>query len=205
MTGLVLCAALITPPELAPPPRPARDIGLANQDALRKLDRMLREKLVQEGAKEPEKKSETPAQALRWVLRFQTRDGKDYVEQLKLLNATLLVPDPSDKKKAILVPDLSKPEDRREATDEDYKRLSDRVKFSDSRIDAVKGVAGALGLDFTPKEFQAFLSKDVEDELARKEREYRTRRVDDIEQTIFRIVVRNGKVVITVVEQRVKP
>src|SRR5438067_2991103 len=105
------------------------------------------------------------AKSLRWVLRFKVESGKNYVEQLKLLNAAILIPLPGSEK-ALLIPDLTKPETRREATEKDYKELDLKIRFSDTRREAVVGVAGALGLDFTPKTFFAFFPRKVEDELA---------------------------------------
>jgi hypothetical protein len=142
--------------------------------------------------------------SLRWILRFQVQSGKDYVEQLKLLGATVLVPHPTDDKKALLFPDLAKPDTQRDPSGDDLKGLAEKIKFSDARKEVVESVAQALGLDFKPKAFWAFFPRAVEDELAKKELAYRNRKADEIDQTVFRVVVRDGKAEITVVEQRVK-
>ena len=68
----------------------------------------------------------------------------------------------------------------------------------------MQGVAGAVGLDFTPRTFWAFFPKSLEDELARKETGYRNKRADDIEETIFRVTVRGGRFELVVDEQKMK-
>ena len=141
---------------------------------------------------------------MRWVLRFKVNSGRDYLEQLNAMGAKILVPVPPDGSKCMLIEDIKNPSVQRVATDSDLRGLGNQIKFSDSRRDAVQGVAGALGLDFTPKTFWAFFPKGLEDELARKETNYRNRRSEDIEETIFRVVVRGGEYEVVVDEQKVK-
>jgi hypothetical protein len=86
--------------------------------------------------------------SLRWVLRFKIESGKDYVAQLRALGAILSVNVP-ERMELIMVPDLSTPTKHRVATEEDLIMLAKKIRFSDARIDAVKGVATELGLDFT--------------------------------------------------------
>ena len=82
--------------------------------------------------------------------------------------------------------------------------LANKIRFSDARRDAVQGVAGAVGLDFTPRTFWAFFPKELEDKLARLETGYRNKRSDDIEETIFRVTMRGGSYDVIVDEQRMK-
>ena len=140
---------------------------------------------------------------MRWVLRFRVEDGEDYVKQLRLLEAVVGVPT-ADRKKLVIVPDLAAPTMHKIATDEEINKLAARVRFSDARKEAVKGVAGELGLDFTPTEFWAFFPHSVEEELARKELAYRNRHSDEIEQTIFRVTIREGRPEISVDDQVLK-
>jgi hypothetical protein len=65
-------------------------------------------------------------------------------------------------------------------------------------------VANTLDLDFQPTTFWAFFPKELEEELARLERNYRNRRSEDIEETIFRVTVRGGRPEVVVAEQRLK-
>ncbi len=68
----------------------------------------------------------------------------------------------------------------------------------------VKSVARVLGLDFAPTSFWAFFPKKIEDELAKKETGYRNRPSEDIEETIFRVGLRDGVYEFVVDEQKVK-
>jgi hypothetical protein len=195
-------------------------ISPSNADAYAKLDKSIRDKLL--GAKQGagpgpgngiddkpgtgpggEGADSTLARNMRWVLRFKVESGRDYIEQLRLMGAEVLVPVP-DSKKSILIADLSKPREQKEASDDDLKRLAKKVKFSDGRKEAVKAVAATLGIDFSPKSFWAFFPKDVEDELWKKESGYRNRRAEDIEETIFIVRIRDGKYEFLVDEQKIK-
>lgn len=153
---------------------------------------------------DPKDPNSTHNRSLRWVLRFRVTDGRDYVAQLRLVGAEILVPLPPDNKEAHVFPDLNDLKKGRTATADDLKRLAGKVKFSDTRREQVAEVVAALGLDAKPKEFWAFFPKELEDELARKEKAYRNRKPEDIEETIFRVTVRAGKLEIVVDDQRVK-
>jgi hypothetical protein len=145
----------------------------------------------------------TSARNMRWVLRFKVKDGQDYLDQLKAMGAEILVPIP-DSEKCILIADISKPKEQKTASDDDLKRLAKKIKFSDSRPEAVKSVCKTLGLDFSPKAFWAFFPSDIEEEVSKKELNYRNRRSEDIQETIFRVVVKEGKYEIVVEEQKIK-
>lgn len=145
----------------------------------------------------------TRARGLRWVLRFQVANGRDYLAQLQAMGAQILVPIPGGKD-SILIADVNNPSAQRKATNADLRDLANKIQFSDTRRDAVQGVAGALGLDFTPKTFFAFFPKGMEDELARKETAYRNRRAEDIEETVFRVTIRGGSYTLVVDEQVAK-
>ncbi len=73
--------------------------------------------------------------------------------------------------------------------------------FTDNdKISAAK-VARALGLNFDPPYFIAFFPKDMENELAAKESNYRNRKEEDIYSTTFRVLERNGQYEIKVTDQ----
>lgn len=148
-------------------------------------------------------KDSTLGRNMRWVLRFKVSDGRDYLEQLKAIGAEVLVPYPNSDK-CELFPDLSNLREHRIATDDDMRRLANKIKFSDSRREAVRAVARTLELDFTPQSFWAFFPKKVEEELASKETNYRNRRSEDIEETIFKVAVRGGGYEFVVDEQKIK-
>lgn len=144
----------------------------------------------------------TRARGLRWVLRFRITSGTDYVDQLRAMGAEILVPLPPDNKKCIIVRDLGSPSPK-VATEADLNRLAGKIQFSDSRAQPVREVLAALGVEAPspPKAFWAFFPKDVEEQLANKEKGYRNRRPEDIEETVFRVTVRGGTFDLVVDEQ----
>ncbi|HEY1187185.1 MAG TPA: hypothetical protein VGE74_05975 [Gemmata sp.] len=198
-------------------------ISAANAAAYQQLDESLRKKLLGIGSQKGSGPGagngdtgqqgngpggtgadSTRARGLRWVLRFKVANGRDYLDQLRSMGAEILVPIPPDEKECLVFPDLKQLDTKRNATDADFRRLAGKIKFSDTRRDAVHGVAGALGLDITPKTFWAFFPKELEDHLARLETGYRNRRAEDIEETIFRVTVRGGSYEFVVDEQVAK-
>jgi hypothetical protein len=140
---------------------------------------------------------------MRWVLRFKVESGRNYLEQLKAMEAELLVPYPNSEK-CVLIQNLDNLSDQRTATDEDMRRLSNKVKFSDGRREAVRAIAQTLKLDFTPGSFWAFFPRKIEEKLAQKETNYRNRRAEDIEETIFSVRVTGGEAEFVVEEQKIK-
>jgi hypothetical protein len=147
----------------------------------------------------------TLARSMRWVMKFSVRDGRDYVGQLGLMKATLLVPIPPVNKQMMIFEDLRNPQPGRIASDSDIDRLSRQMRFSDVSDDAVKEVARALGITgFTPQAFFAFFPKDLEDDLAKKERDFRRKRTEDIEETKFKVTVTGNTFRVEVVEQKMK-
>jgi len=58
-----------------------------------------------------------------------------------------------------------------------------------------------MGLNFSPPKFLAFFPKDIEEELATREREYRGRRENEIFSTTFKVLVRDGRPAIVVTDQ----
>jgi len=146
----------------------------------------------------------TQRRSLRWILRFRTTDGRDYLNQLSGIGATILVPLPPDNKKAYIFRDLAAPKLGEFVSEEEWKRLDSQIRFCDFKRDSVSGVASALNLDFTPHSFWAFFPKGIEEELSRKEVAYANRRAEDIEETVFEVVVRGGRPTINVAVQKLK-
>lgn len=142
-------------------------------------------------------------QSLRWTLRFRTTSARNYIYQLSCLNAQLLVPLPPDNKQCMLYEDLNgDPPRGRIATPEDISRLSGQVRFSDRDRDSVRQMAGALGLDASPKIFYAFLPLSIRDDIAAKERAYAGMDPKEIGETIVQMSIGGGKWDARVVEQR---
>jgi hypothetical protein len=146
----------------------------------------------------------TRARNLRWTIRFRTSSGRDYLDQLQLMGARLIVPVPGKDKEYVYVPDLRNPSGKRPPTKQEEGELAGMIKFGDNRAGSVRQVAQELGLDFTPQVFWAFFPKHVEDELDRKEKGYRNRRPEQIEETVFRVIMRGGNYEIVVEDQTVK-
>lgn len=135
----------------------------------------------------------TRAKSLRWVLRFRTASGEDYLAQLAAMRAVILVPLPPENKKCLYFTDLRNPRGTgRIATEADERSLSGQIKFGDTRPDSVRGVCDALGVRENAKSFWAFFPKEVESELSKKEIGYRNRRPENIEETVFRVIVKGG-------------
>lgn len=199
-------------------------ISPANAPQYQELDEVLRKKLLQNpGAKkgagtEPgrgdtgekgsgpggDKNDDSRARSLRWVLRFSTESGRDYVDQLAALKAQILIPIPPENKETLIVPDLKERKKHRPGTDADLKQLAGKVKFSDARKDSVESVCAELGIEVKPRTFWAFFPKEVEDELLKKEKAYRNRLPENIEETVFRVRWKDGKIDLIVEDQRVK-
>ena len=135
---------------------------------------------------------------VRWDLNFKTENGADYLNQLRAMKATLLLPQPANWKtyKAYRTTDSSFA-----GEDFDIAKLPG-LYFIDDEPGSAARLARAMGLDFSPPKFLAFFPKDIEEELARKEREYRGRKESEIFSTSFRILVRDGKPTITVIDQK---
>lgn len=203
---------------------PSADVAIADQNAaaINLLDKELRDKLLGVGQKKgfgkgPGQGSDpsgdgsggtgadnTRARSLRWVLRFRTTGGRDYLNQLMAMRAVVMVPIKDSNKQMYIFRDLANPRPGTVATDSDIAQLSRQIQFNDFRRDNVQGVAEALGLDYTPPVFWAFFPAELEADLSRKEKAFRNRQPENIEETIFQVVVRGGQYEIQVIEQRAK-
>ena len=148
----------------------------------------------------------TRARSLRWVLRFKTTSGRDYLNQLKALNAVVVVPIGSDKSSAYVFKphELDNPKPGNLVTEAEWKALAQQIQFCDFKRDSATAVGEALGLNFTPAAFWAFFPQELEKELAKKEVAYRNRRPEDVAETVFQVTVREGKYELFVIEQKVK-
>jgi hypothetical protein len=146
----------------------------------------------------------TRARNLRWTIRFRTTSGRDYLDQLQLMGAKILVPVPGKDQEYVYVPDLRNPSSKRAPTKNELGELAGMIKFGDNRPASVRQVAQELGVDFSPQVFWAFFPKHVEEELDRKEKGYRNRRPEQIEETLFRVIMRGGNFEIVVDDQTVK-
>jgi hypothetical protein len=151
--------------------------------------------------KEP---NSTESRTLRWVFRFKQDNTTEYLNQLAALGAVILVENPEKKDQILYIANLTQLDQQRQATKDDLAAFQDRVKFTDTRKESVAGVAKELKLKFTPTSFWAYFATAIENEMAQKEKNYRNRRVDDIEETIFRVITVRGKCEIVVIDQTIR-
>lgn len=135
--------------------------------------------------------------AVRWELNFKTNDGRDYLNQLAAMKATLVIPQPSDwKTNKVYRNILSNP------TGESFDMSQmPGLYFVDDSADSAGRIGEVLKLGFSPPFFIAFFPKEIEEKLAKEEREYRGRKESEIFSTKFKILIRNGEPAITVVDQ----
>jgi hypothetical protein len=182
-------------------PLPERRDEAAQGDAASKLNQLGREarKSLREGTPNGSDAHGTPSgppgplskgtnriqvervkRQLRWTMTFNTRDGSDYLHQLKALGAILAYEGLDGK--YMIIRDLGKRPAKAEAA-----ALPDRIYWIDDRPESVKSLAVALGIP-TPKKFVAFFPENLEKELLRKELAYAGRSEQDIHETRFNIV-----------------
>jgi hypothetical protein len=142
--------------------------------------------------------SSSSNRAVRWELNFKTENGNDYVSQLAAMKATLVIPQPANWKTNKAYSNLTA---RPPAGEEFNIDKLPGLYFVDDDAGSAGRLTRALGLDFSPPHFIAFFPKDIEEELAAKERAYRGRKESEIFSTAFRILIRDGKPTITVIDQ----
>jgi hypothetical protein len=146
----------------------------------------------------------TRARTLRWIIAFKTLGGRDYLDQLQGFGAKVIVP-MADGKTMMLFRSLAgSPPQGKIMTESDWNELSGLVQFNDYTALSRSQVGEALGMGNLPKGFWAFFPKEVEKELARKEVAHQQRRSEDIEETKFEVVNRNGKYEMVVTRQTLK-
>jgi hypothetical protein len=141
--------------------------------------------------------SSSANRAVRWELNFKTADGRDYLAQLAAMKATLVIPQPANWKTNKVYRNLGG-----QPTGEpfDMDKLPG-LYFVDDDAGSATRLVRSMGLDFAPPHFIAFFPKDIEEELATKEREFRGRKESEIFSTTFKILVRDGRPTIVVVDQ----
>jgi hypothetical protein len=122
---------------------------------------------------------------LRWTLLFNTRDGRDYLNQLKAFGAILAVPDDKAPDGYLVIRDLNNPTPKAE----DIAEIK-RIFWIDDKPASVRSLAAALKLP-TPAHFVVFFPVAFEEELLKMELAYRGRKESEITETRFE--VRRGR------------
>jgi hypothetical protein len=124
-----------------------------------------------------------PERQKRWTMIFNIRDPQDYARQLSALGAYLAVPT-SREDEYLVIEDLS-----RRPVIARLRSVSDinRMFWIDEKPDAVGPLLRELGYEKIPSYFVAFFPVELEQELLRKELEYKNLPESRIEGTKFRI------------------
>jgi hypothetical protein len=142
--------------------------------------------------------SSSANRAVRWELNFKTTDGRDYLAQLAAMKGTLVFPQPPNWKSNKVYRNIGASQPTGEPFDMD--KLPG-LYFVDDDAGSASRLARSMGLEFSPPHFIAFFPKDIEEELATREREFRGRKESEIFSTTFKILVRDGRPTIVVVDQ----
>ncbi len=101
--------------------------------------------------------SQREKRMLRWTMIFNTRSGRDYLDQLRGLGAILAVPTTPDNKSYKVIRNLAAPR----LLDEDISKI-ERIFWIDDRPESVMSVMGALRLNIMPSHFVAFMPPELE-------------------------------------------
>jgi hypothetical protein len=134
----------------------------------------------------------------RWDLHFNTLDARDYLRQLQGLGAVLAIPTGPDGSGYKVLRELSRRPVR--LLDEDVTQIPG-ILWKDYEPRAVEGLVRELGLTSHPDHFGAFLPVELEEKLARLEREYAGRTPGQIARTYFRVELARGRYDVRVVNQ----
>jgi hypothetical protein len=134
---------------------------------------------------------------LRWTLVLNTRDCEDYTRQLDALGAILAVPDKGGRYR--IIRDLKQRPAKGDV--EDLAKIG-RIFWVDDEPESVRRLAKALQLDPVPPQVITLFPEKLEQELLKRELDYSGLKEDEIEQTWFKVVRRDGKYVVEVADQK---
>ncbi len=147
--------------------------------------------------------NEREKRMLRWSMKFNTRNGSDYLHQLDALGAILAIPvGPNGQFKVIR--DLSRP--RPPLLDEDLSQIQ-RIWWIDDNPRSVASLMAALGYsNLRPAHVVAFIPPELEDKLAKQELAFKGLKEDQIYETKFDVFPVGGarRYDVRVVEQQAK-
>jgi hypothetical protein len=132
--------------------------------------------------------------SLRWTIDFRTGGARDYLNQLIACKAALAFPFPDKSLRVFRNPGAATP-----VSEPFDKNQLPGIYFVDDTNAAE--LARELGLDHRPTYFICFFPREIEEELAAKERDYRGRKESEIFSTTFSIVIRDGRPEIRVTAQ----
>ncbi|QEL17201.1 hypothetical protein [Limnoglobus roseus] len=147
--------------------------------------------------------SSTYARGLRWIMKFETTTGQDYINQISGIGGVILVPVPPERKVLILFKNLRNPQGA-PATDADINTYANLIRFGEGNRDTVQSVGEALKLNFKPAEFYVYFPAELEEKLASLERNYGNKTPEQIRSTTFKVVIRGGSYDFIVTDQKTR-
>jgi hypothetical protein len=118
----------------------------------------------------------------RWIMLFDTLSGEDYARQLHGLGAILAIPRDNDE--YAIIRDLSQRPVKVELGDIGSIQ---RVYWEDNKIDSIRPLCRALGIEPEPTHVVAFFPESLELKLLRIELQFKGLREEQIKQTRFKI------------------
>jgi hypothetical protein len=141
--------------------------------------------------------------AARWVMRFNTADGGDYLRQLADLGGYIGIQQADGQyliyKNLRQVP--------AQGAVEDISQLN-RIFWVDNNPGSVQSLAAAMRLPAVPPQVVAFFPQELENQLATLERNHTKGKgrvsEEQIAETVYLVVPRGGKYMPVVVDQRLK-
>jgi hypothetical protein len=118
---------------------------------------------------------------MRWTILWNTRDGRDYIQQLNAFGAILAIPDTKAPNSFLVIRDLkqlpAKPKP------EDITQIH-RIYWVGDEPQSVRTLFEALGLP-PPPFYAVFFSEEFEQQLLQLELNYRGKQENEITQTRF--------------------
>ncbi|HEV3203872.1 MAG TPA: hypothetical protein VGY77_05795 [Gemmataceae bacterium] len=124
----------------------------------------------------------------RWVLVFETRDGRDYLRQLDSLGAILAIP--ISETKFMVYHDLKGRPPKGKI--EEITKI-EQIFWIDDKPESVRSLANVLQWDPIPPRVVAFFPQPFEDELLRKELKFNSKKEHEIRKTYFRMERRGNR------------
>jgi hypothetical protein len=118
---------------------------------------------------------------MRWTILWNTRDGKDYIQQLMTFGAILAIPDNTAPDGFLVIRDLSQSPAQPKA--EDIAKIH-RIYWVGDEPQSVRTLFAALGLP-PPPFYAVFFSPEFEEKLLQLELNYRGKKENEITETRF--------------------
>jgi hypothetical protein len=120
---------------------------------------------------------------MRWTILWNTRDGRDYIQQLMAFGAILAMPDGKTSNGFLVIRDLSQTPAQPKA--EDIAQIH-RIYWVGDEPQSVRTLFAALGLP-APPFYAVFFSAEFEEKLLQLELNYRNKKENEIVETRFGI------------------